>query len=300
MSVVVCDVLRDARHRDARAARECADWLAFLELENKAPRTLDDYERTVALLLRSFEDVEFSEFTDSHLNRVLTSFPAGSRRTRRAHLSSWFTWGVLTGRLEHNPLDRVPKMQRPGQRVVQTFTDPEIALLTSGVDAALWLILFDTGIRKSEATHLRVEHIVLGFEEPELVVYRGKGSKDRVIPMTRRLTSALASLVTVDGLNPEDHLWYSKPGGGRLVRRDRPIAPSAFHRWYSHTLDQLGIPHRNPHTTRHTFATRCLRAGIPLERVAMLMGHASIRTTADLYAHLDLEDLRQDIRLLEV
>jgi len=57
------DPLRDSRHRSARAAREVADWLVFIQKEGKSPRTLDIHERTVAALLRMFPDKQASEFT---------------------------------------------------------------------------------------------------------------------------------------------------------------------------------------------------------------------------------------------
>ncbi len=65
------DPLRDSRHRHARAARECADWLSWLDIEGKAPRTLDDYERTAAVLLRMFPAKPLAEITDGDLLHVL-------------------------------------------------------------------------------------------------------------------------------------------------------------------------------------------------------------------------------------
>ena len=57
VAVVNFDPLRDARHKDAQAARECADWIAWLELGNKAARTLDSYERYAAALLRAWPNI---------------------------------------------------------------------------------------------------------------------------------------------------------------------------------------------------------------------------------------------------
>lgn len=56
----------------------------------------------------------------------------------------------------------------------------------------------------------------------------------------------------------------------------------------------------NPHVTRHTFVTRALRRGVPLEVVSKWVGHASVATTADIYGHLNVEDTRRYLYLLEV
>jgi integrase len=294
VSVYALDPLRDARHRDARAARECADWLAHLELEGKATRTLDDYERTVAVLLRTFEDVEMKDISDGDLAHLLRRWPEGSRRIRRAHLNSFFTWAYRMGRIERNPMERVPRPRPRGQTVVDCFTDAEIELLRA--ESALLSLMLDTGIRKSECRNLQRRHISL--ERAQLVVYQGKGGKDRAIPMNR---VALAAVVELDmpPLSPDDFLWYSKPGGGNIVDRSRAIGNGTFHRWYGRCLEAAGVAYRNPHTTRHTFATRFLRRGGRLENLSLVMGHASIRTTFDLYGHLDLEDARADLALLE-
>ena len=292
------DVLRDSRHRDARAARECADWLSWLELEGKAPRTLDDYERTVAVLLRMFPAKQLVDITDGDLTHVLRSFPAASRRVRRAALSSFFQWAKITRRITDNPLEMVPKQKQTGQRVTDVFTDAERTLLESlpAPDGQLFTILFWAGLRKGEARRLLRRH--LNLDRAELVIYRGKGDKDRAVPMHPVVQAAVADLDLLERLGAGDHVWYSRPGGGKHIERSRPIGEGTFHRWYVRCLDAAGVHYRNPHTTRHTFATRCLRAGIPVERVSLLMGHTSIRTTFDLYGHLDLEDVRRDLLLL--
>lgn len=293
------DPLRDARHRDAVSARECADWLAWLELEGKAPRTLDDYERTVAVLLRSFPAKAITEFTDGDILAVLRTFPQGSRRVKRAHLNSLFTWAKTTRRRDDNPLELIPRVKRTPQRVVDTFTEAEMSLLTNlpMPDGHLMALLLDTGIRKGEARRLRRLHVNL--DRGELVIYRGKGDKDRVIPLTKRAAAVVADLDLFERLDRNDFLWYGRPGGGKVIARSSPCGEGTFHRWYVRCLEAAGVDYRNPHTTRHTFATRCLRKGIPLERVSVLMGHASVSTTFDLYGHLDLEDVRRDLALLD-
>lgn len=290
--------LRDSRHRSARAAREVSDWLSWLELEGKAPRTISDYEWVVARLLRTFDDKELGEFTDGDIAQVLRTFPVRSRRERQQAFKSLFRWARRTRRITENPMDYLPDIKRQGQRAIDIFSGIEIAALTAleDADGDLFLILFDAGLRQGEARRLRVRDCNLGTGE--LVVLRGKGDKDRVIPMTARLIQRLSEWFLLDGLHPNDYLWATRPGG-YYVRRTKEMGETSFKTWYRDCLETAGVRYRKPHTTRHTFATRWLRAGGRLETVSRALGHASIRTTADLYAHLDLRDIRHDLEIVE-
>jgi integrase len=314
MTTYAPDLLRDRRHDGARAAREVADWLAHLEVEDKAPRTLDDYERTVAALLREYPEHKLVDFTRTELTNFLHARSEGRRRVSYAHLNSFFKWGRLVGTLPENTMDRVPRPKRRGQRYIEVFTETEIASLIAlpMPDGQLFTLLFDVGLRKAEARGLQRRHISL--ERAELVIHKAKGRKERVVPLTMRVQSAIADLDIVEALDPEDHLWYSKPGGGGIVQRrfltDDGPGNGTWHRWYVRCLkraDVIYIPRsktqegiHNPHVTRHTFATRFLRAGGRIERLSLLMGHKSIQTTWDEYGHLTVDDARSDLALLEV
>lgn len=306
VTVVDYDPLRDARHKTAAAASEVANWLAYLDDEGKAPRTLSDYERTAAVLLRMYPRTPFDEFDETHATHCLRTFPAGSRRIRRAHLSSLFKWGDAMGHIERNPMGRVPKPKAPPRKVIETFTDAEQALLLNlpHPHGQLMTILLDTGIRKAEARNLRVRNV--DFDRRRLIIGKegAKGSKGRVVGITKRLAIALVELIDLDGLNRDDFFWHTNPGGGP-DRHTHRCGEGTFHRWWEQCMKDAGVeyvPHvrGNPHTTRHTFALRWLRAGGRLETLSETLGHASIKTTYDEYGHLTLDDVLADLDLLEV
>lgn len=297
--IVGFDPLRDSRHRDARAARDQADWLAWLELGGLRSRTLADYEWATARLLRAFPDKTMADFTDGDLAQVLLTFPPRGRRTKKAPFDNWFKWARRTRRIEANPMDLLPHIARVPQKVVEVFTDAEIAALTGlpENDGDLFLVLFDAGLRRGEARRLQVRDC--DVEAGELIVREGKGGKDRVVSMTARLQSRLAKWFLLDALKPSDYLWPTRPGGYYL-RRSKEIGDGSFGRWYARCLDAADVPYRKPHTTRHTFATRWLRTpGTKLETLSKVMGHESIRTTFDLYGHLDTRDTAREMRLVE-
>lgn len=82
-----------------------------------------------------------------------------------------------------------------------------------------------------------------------------------------------------------------KLAGGRkgdefiLTASLKPTEPRAYRNFFNSFQDQLGIPRRNFHALRHSFATRCIEAGFDAKTVSVLLGHSSINTTLDLYVH---------------
>lgn len=286
------DPLRDTRHRDARAAREQADWLLWLDLGNASPRTLNQYERDTSRLLNMFPDKELGDFTDGDLLHVAKTFPAASRRVRMAAYRSWFKWAVQTRRIKHNPMDLLPNIKRTPQKAIVVFTEAEEARLVDlpNPDGVLMAILFETGLRKAEASNLRARDINL--EEGRLIVRAegAKGSKERVVPIYPFLERKLADFFLTDPLDPNEYLWYDRPGGRPAIRRVKPLVPSAYHRWWERCLREADVQYRKPHTSRHTFATRWRNRGLGIDDIQDLLGHASISTTKDMYVHSKVQD----------
>lgn len=293
------DPLRQSRHPDARAAREQADWLSWLELGGAAPRTLSDYCWTSDFVLRMFPTKEMADLTDGDLMVVLKQFPPASRRIRKAALASWFKWAYRTRRIPANPVDLLPEIRRKTTATITVFTEAEEAALESlpSPDGPLMTILLEGGLRKAEARHLRAKRCRL--DTMELVVREGaKGSKDRVVPMTDKLAKAVADLLLLERIEPEQYMWGQRPGGGK-VQRNRPIAETTFARWWRAALNAADVEYRKPHTTRHTFATRWRREGLDLDDIQLLLGHSSIQTTSDLYVHTKMLDVGRKMRALK-
>jgi integrase/recombinase XerD len=295
--------LRDHSYQLTGLGPAVSDFLAWKRLDGAAERTLDQYERDLSRACILFPEKTLETLTSEDLLHVVSVFPPRSQKRARAALASMFKWAILWGKVERNPMDRIPRApQQPG-RYVETFTDAEVAALTSLDelrDRALMAVMFDAGLRKGEARHLRAGRCLL--EERQLVVVGGKGGKDRIVPMTERLAAALADLALMEGLEEDDFIWHTARGnqyGHRSITRAKPIGEGTFHRWWQRSLEAAGVRYRNPHTARHTFATRWLKRGGPLLTLSKAMGHASIATTVDLYGHLDLSDVARDLALVE-
>jgi integrase len=292
--------LRELRHTEARAAGEAAEWLLALQRQRKSPRTIVQYSRTVDALLAMFSETAFEEFTDLQLERFVDTFPQGSRLIRKAHVSSWFKWGLRKRLIPVNPVDLMDEIPAPPRKIVDVFAQDEVDRLCSlpSPDGVLMRLMLDTGVRKTEATHLRVKD----FNLPELFVEvrpeGAKGGKGRLVPLTQRLAGALDHWFTTDGMEPDDYLWYCRPGAS-YRDHSRVIASSTFYRWWSECLDAAHVSYKKPHTTRHTFATVARRQGLPIDHIQRILGHEKIATTVEMYVHMSVADLIPGMHLLE-
>lgn len=296
--------LKDQSYQLTGLGAAVADFLAWKKLDGAAERTLDQYERDLSRACVLFPEKSLETLGSEDLLHWLLLFPPRSQKRARAAMASMFKWAVLWDRVERNPMDRIPRAPQSPGRYVEVFTDAEVSSLTSTPDLrdrALMAVLFDAGLRKAEARHMRADRCLL--EARQLVVVKGKGGKDRVVPMTARLARVLADLILTDAIEPEQYLWYVRRGnqhGHREIARSEPIGEGTFHRWWARVLDEAEVKYRNPHCARHSFATHWLKRGGRIETLSKAMGHASIATTVDLYAHLDLSDLARDLAIVEL
>lgn len=179
------------------------------------------------------------------------------------------------------------------RRKLPTFLrddEPERLLeaTTNTRDRVLLMTLLMLGLRVSEGAKLKIEHI--DFRRASLLVKEGKGQKDRILPIPKRLVGILRGWI---GPRKKGYVFPSRCGGGRLTNR-------AIQRMLKRVAEAAGLdgalePRRfHPHALRHVFATRLLRAGADIVEVQHLMGHSNIATTA-IYLHADPERLRSAV-----
>jgi integrase/recombinase XerD len=149
---------------------------------------------------------------------------------------------------------------------------------------AICLMLF-AGVRISEAVGLRWEHIDL--DDGLLMVYEGKGGKDRIVPLHNQLRLVLENIPEAERTGPL--LKRLTPGSPTSHLKGHMSAKSldnTFRRW----LPSVGIK-CSAHQLRHTFATQMLRHGADLRSIQVLLGHESLETTMR-YILVDPEQTR--------
>lgn len=290
---------RDLRHTSAVAYPDVQAWVDYLDLEGKAARTLHSYERAVAPLLRAHPDKLVGEFVTDDINRVLRLVPPRSRYIPRSIYNTFFDWAMRVERIQKNPMMQVPKMSAGHRRPKDIFSPEEIAILVAlpVPDGPLFAVMFGTGIRGGECRNLRRQHIDLN--RGRLMVYSGKGNKDRPIPFTPDVAAAISDLDLMERLEPTDYLWHRRryPVGDKRRRRE-PIGSSTFSTWYADMIEHAGVRYLNPHQTRHTYHWWLRSAGLDLEERQALLGHESPETTVRQYGRIEFEDLAAKVAAL--
>ncbi len=258
--------LSDATRRAYRAdLAEFADWLRArrLRLEAVDARAFADY---AAHLGADRPGRDPRKLAPTTLARKLAAVRSLLRTTLGpARVPDLSVGGRKRRRLPHAP-------RRPETEALLASFDPADPLGLR--NRALFELVYSAGLRAQEAVDLELADV--DFER-ELVLVRGKGGKERAVPLGEEAAYRLR--------------LYLEQGRPELVRgaenrlfvsaRGRPLDTSTLRRLMS-----------NPHRLRHAFATDLLEGGADLRTIQELLGHASLSTT-QIYSHVDAKRLRR-------
>lgn len=152
---------------------------------------------------------------------------------------------------------------------------------TSLRDRAVLETLYSTGIRASELVGINRDDIDL---HEHLLRVRGKGRKERIVPIGRRSLEVLKRYIAAAPRASGESAVFVNPSGKRLTAR-------SVQRILENYRKKLGLSGKaSPHTLRHSFATHLLESGADLRAIQELLGHASLSTTQR-YTHLNLDML---------
>ncbi len=158
-------------------------------------------------------------------------------------------------------------------------------------DLAILETLYSTGLRAGELTSLNFADV--SFEE-RLVRVRGKGGKERVVPIGRRAAATLEHyLRAVESLRKKKQ-WNEKGGGALFVNfRGGRLTSRSVRSIVKRYAGRSGAPSDiSPHSMRHSFATHLMDGGADLRSVQELLGHSSLSTTQR-YTHVSLDRLME-------
>jgi site-specific recombinase XerD len=176
-----------------------------------------------------------------------------------------------------------PKRSRPLPDVLSL---EEVLALLKAVDSyrnrVTLTVMYGAGLRISEACSLRVGDI--DSERMQIHVRRGKGCKDRYVMLPATVLSLLREYWRM--AKPADYLFPGRWPGTH-------ISPQNIRREFHKARRRVGITKRiRPHTLRHSFATHLVDAGVALDLVQHLLGHACISTTC-IYARTSTKRVRE-------
>jgi integrase/recombinase XerD len=296
------------------------DFLAYLEFERGLSRnTLEAYRSDLLQFGRfiAAREVDALTATGADVSDFLTDLakgdphgsPNGSRGTggngrapasaatlhrKAACLRSFYRHLRRENLLDSDPTAALSSPRR-GKRLPEVLTRSEVQALLSAPkgsdpaslrDRALLEVMYACGLRASEVIGLEVTDIDL---DEGLLRARGKGSKERVVPVGSAAVAALRSYLAhgrpaLVKLAPERALFVNFRG--------QALTRQGLYKIVRRHATSVGLADRmSPHTLRHTFATHLLSGGCDLRSVQEMLGHADVATT-QLYTHLSPDHLK--------
>lgn len=277
----------------------------YLKLErNLAQNTLDAYLNDLGKLLRYISDNGLDAQTMTledleHFSATLHDIgiqPVSQCRILSG-VRSFFKYLQLDGYRDDDPTELLESPQT-GTHLPEVLSTTEVDLLESAIDLsklegqrnkAIIEVLFSCGLRVSELVNLKISNIY--FEE-EFVRVIGKGSKERLVPISSKAIKEIRYwFMDRDKLKikkgEEDYVF--------LNRRGSHLTRTMILIMLKRLAADVGIQKTiSPHTLRHSFATALLEGGADLRVIQVLLGHESIGTT-EIYTHIDTSTLRQEI-----
>ncbi|HWI23241.1 MAG TPA: site-specific tyrosine recombinase XerD [Baekduia sp.] len=291
------------------------DFLAYLEFERHLSRnTLEAYRADLLQFGKFLDKSGADALTAGHaeLSAFLAELAEGTGdhkaaapatlQRKAACLRSFYRHLRREQVIEHDPTAelRSPKKSAKLPNVLSRAEVAKLLEAPSGTtpaalrDRALLELMYACGLRASEAIGLELSDIDLANG---LLRARGKGSKERMVPVGSQAISALRHYLErgrpellrpsarwTNGGGHEPHIFVNQRGGG-LTRQ-------GLYKIVQRHAVAAGLGEKmSPHTLRHTFATHLLAGGCDLRAVQEMLGHADIATT-QIYTHLSAERLR--------
>lgn len=255
------------------------EWVTAYKAPNVKPLTLYALDVAIRLHIKpKLPNIALNRINGLTLQKYFTSL--GESRTRETVyqiLSASFKQAQELKILADNPMSAV-KIPKHTRKQGNALTIQEETAFIRQIEQhklrSYFLFLLYSGTRRSEALALKAEDI---DRKNNVIHIRGTKTKesDRYIPLFDKLSALLVDL---------------KPDNSGFYFPYRPDYPT-------HAFKKL-CPSHKLHDLRHTFATRCLEAKIPLKVVQIWLGHTEIDTTADIYTHVSRELGQREAQIL--
>ncbi|CAA7621988.1 Tyrosine recombinase XerD [Magnetospirillum sp. LM-5] len=272
---------------------------AFLEMmaveRGASPHTLDAYRRDLDRFAEFLKGDSVVAATPQDVAAFLrdlakAGMAARTQARRLSALRQFFRFAFAEGWRPDDPTSRVA-MPRLGRPLPKVLSEAEVDQLLEAARAvappqglmvtALLELLYATGLRVSELVGLPFASLA---RDPAVLVVRGKGDKERMVPLSDPARAAVAAWLPLRAglLDRKGSRWLfpSAAKSGHLTR-------SGFAAMLLRVGMKAGIDPRrlSPHVLRHAFASHLLAHGADLRVVQEMLGHADIATT-EIYTHV--------------
>ena len=273
-------------------------FLLHLQNKNFSPLTVKSYREDLEAFLAFFKQHnqdDIRHFTSANIRTFLAalqmqSHPARNTMLRKiASLRSFAAYLLEQGELRSNPFKLLPAPKR--QKMLPKFLSvPEtLRLLQTAAhtkmaprDRALFELMYSSGLRRSEITGLKIKDV--DFFNGVIKVF-GKGSKERIVPVTDAALAALQDYLAYrKNPQPTEALFLNKNG--------KPLTGDGLAYIFKNTAISAHLVRKvTPHSMRHSFATHLLNNGCDLRSLQEMLGHRSLSST-QVYTHVSIDKLK--------
>lgn len=280
-------------------------YVRYLRLErNLSPNTIEAYRNDLAHLeaFMMRNNLKLENVTLEQLHTFAASLheygitPRSQARVLSG-VRSFFRFLVLDGVVESDPTELLEWPSLP-EHLPVVLTLEEIDRIEDSIDLskaegvrnrAIIEVLFSCGLRVSELVNMKLSDLYL---EDRVLLVRGKGNKERLVPMSNKAIADLNRWFF------DRNLMKIKPGEDDYVflnRRGAHLTRTMILIMVKRQAEEAGIKKTiSPHTFRHSFATALLQGGADLRSIQAMLGHEKIDTTL-VYTHISNEQLRKAI-----
>ena len=270
-------------------------------VKNRSPHTIEAYINDIESFLAYFQRPDLAEITHKqirHYTAHLTksNFKPSSIRRKLSALQSFFKFLKKNDYIASNPTALIsrPKMPRqlkdiPKERELaqipshneQSYTDEDFESIR---DFCIVEMLYGTGMRRQELIDLKVSDLDMA---EQIVRVTGKGSKQRIIPLSDYLKELLNHYLKI-----REKKVYSDEPYLFLTKKGKKVSKSLVYVIVKFYLSAVTDVHqKSPHMLRHAFATHMLNRGADLRSIRELLGHSSLAAT-QIYTQNDIQKLK--------
>ena len=282
------------------------DYLSFLRVERgSSAKTVEAYGRDLRAFTAFCEErgldgvcaATREDVLAFQARRVEEGYAPASVKRGLSVLKGFYRFACKEGYVKVNPTATMPLPKTPAALPdvlsidqVNRLLDRTLPTTPQGLrERAVLEVLYGCGLRVSELVGLDLGNVVL--EEGFLLV-RGKGSKERISPISGTAAKALTEYLEDGRPALLMHAKRACPAVFLNARGTRLTRQSVFTMVRDAGLS-IGIEDLHPHTLRHSFATHLLEGGADLRVIQEILGHADISTT-QIYTHVDRSHIRAE------
>ncbi|MSA03713.1 tyrosine-type recombinase/integrase [Lactonifactor sp. BIOML-A3] len=227
------------------------------------------------------DDHPFKPTEDKHITNTTI-------RTYSIDLRTFFNFLFRNEYIEKDLMKKFKLIKREKKLVLPVFSDEvktidscfNLRTMTGIRNYCIVHLMLDAGLRSGEVCKLHLNDI--NFLQNHIIVIDGKGKKDRIVPLAKKLKKCLHEYITLyRPYTGQEHDFLFCSVNGSL----EPISGDTIKSLFSRIKKKTGLERLKPHLLRHTFATSFILGGGDMESLRLYMGHSGYDVTQD-YLHL--------------